>query len=43
MPRPAYLIRSVLSTAAGHAINPLGVLHYAFTGRAWLPPAATRA
>jgi transposase len=35
-----YLIRGVLSTAAKHAVNPLGVLRDAFKGRSWLPPAA---
>jgi transposase len=35
-----YLIRGVLSTAAKHAVNPLGVLRNAFTGTTWLPPAA---
>jgi transposase len=35
-----YLIRGVLSTATKHAVNPLGVLSDAFTGRSWLPPAA---
>ena len=38
-----YLIRGVLSTAAKHAVNPLGVLRDAFTGRTWLPPAAAHA
>lgn len=35
-----YLIRGVLSTAVKHAVNPLTVLRDAFTGSAWLPPAA---
>jgi len=36
-----YLIRGVLSTATKHAVNPLTVLRDAFTGKLWLPPAAT--
>lgn len=36
-----YLIRGVLSTAIKHTVNPLDVLRDAFTGRTWLPPAAT--
>jgi hypothetical protein len=35
-----YQIRGVLSTAMKHAVNPLLVLRDAFTGTAWLPPAA---
>lgn len=41
-PDPAkdrYLIRGVLS-AVKHAVNHLAVLHDAFTGITWLPPAA---
>jgi hypothetical protein len=36
-----YRIRGVLSTAIKHAVNPLTVLRDAFTGKLWLPPAAT--
>jgi hypothetical protein len=36
-----YLIRGVLSTTIKHTVNPLDVLRDAFTGRTWLPPAAT--
>lgn len=39
--RDRYLIRGVLATATKHLVNPMTVLHDAFTGKTWLPPAAT--
>jgi transposase len=36
-----YLIRGVLSTASKHLIDAMTVLRDAFTGKIWLPPAAT--